>query len=425
MLIQRQLPLLYARGSIFNVTAKDLSEDDRARAEEIIELVKQDLQVDRQQFIFKLSGTIGADYRDTSFNGPADTEFQFAVWKGTLHLLYHCDYTFVCRHCGNGHYLNNSGRVAKIDQRKIFCPACQHCEISDPKKSKLKKGQFINKDDLLQLIDDLAEKGLEPPKYRSCIKSAKGEKKNLDPQSILEDPEQRKRWFSEFVWNYFKQMIKENKIQKQFATRLVDGFSDIVTVNSIIGYLQKNNIRFSYLEADNPKYGYHFIECELLGLAPRYIPEFAEVMHRAREWGVMVDLLPTGVRVYDQGADAIMVTHEIKTREYVIVETSVGQKDGDKYPDKIESLEDPMEEISEFERIEAVETLRGCLSDQARRMADILSQVGEDYLEFEKQFGPSKPTKRDIAKYLGISEKAVKDLQNEIKTHWVRLIPAE
>jgi hypothetical protein len=423
MLIERQLPLIYARGSIFNVTAKDLTPEQSQRAQDVTEMVKRELRGDRSQFAYKLSTTIGADYKDLSEYGAGDVDFHFAVWKASLYLLYHYDYTFKCKACGASQYLNKSGRMSKIDQRKDYCPACDCTEIVDPRETGLKKGSFISHESLLILIDSLAEDGLQPPKTLSCIEAIAGKKKHDDPDSVLNDKEQRKKFFTEFVWRYFRQAIMENKIKKKFVSKIITGCSDMVAVECFLAYLRKNNIKNTYYGGDDPKDGYHFIKCDLYSLAPRFTPELAEVADLVRSWGVKIEFVYDGIRVYDQGANVTMVSTEIKTREYVIMETSLGPKDGEKQQDKIESLEDNVSTVAEFDRSEALDTVRNALSDDARKVMDIYSQTGETYIEYEKQFGPSRPKKADIAKFLDGSNNYVNDKIREIQAHWTAKIP--
>lgn len=423
MLIKRQLPKFYARGSIFNVTAANLSDKEQQHVSEVSEMMVKELYEDRAQFRWKLNRTIGADYKDMGDNGPADNEFRFAIWKASLHLLYDCSYTFICKNCEAKTYLTAGGRVHKIDRQHTFCPECKHCEVDDPKDSGMKAGDFIDESCLLLLIDQLADEGKEAPSYRSCIRPIIGNKKTVDPDIILNDPEQRKKFFSEFVWNYLKQVIKENAIQKQFCTTTISGCSDMVAIERIVAFLNKSEVKYDYDRRQTPTKGCHIILCDLYGIAPRLLPELAEVFHEVRSWGVEVTFDNTSVKVKLQHTDYKMVEAEIKTREYVIIETSIVSK-GEIYQDKIESLECPMNGLAEYEIGESMQVVRSALSDNAQVIFDVITQTGEHYPEFMAKFGERKARKIDMAEFLDITVKKVNELISEIAVQWQVHVPA-
>jgi len=82
-----QMPELYLRGSLCNVTMRNLTENQKEEIDGIVSEVKDDplLQPCRVQFRNVLSYTIGIDYKDSE---AADQEYQIAVWRAVVAAKY-------------------------------------------------------------------------------------------------------------------------------------------------------------------------------------------------------------------------------------------------------------------------------------------------------------------------------------------------
>lgn len=85
----RQMPELYLRGSIFNKTMKNLTNDQllklENKVEELLELPP--LFKSREKFCQILSNTIGADYRESK--EASLQEYTIALMKAALYIMFH------------------------------------------------------------------------------------------------------------------------------------------------------------------------------------------------------------------------------------------------------------------------------------------------------------------------------------------------
>ena len=83
-----QLAKLFIRGSLVNVTAKNLTETQKERVTELMDMVWQDQALDtaKHKFCNVLGNTIGNEYKDKDF---AMGEIWITIWRTAVDVLYH------------------------------------------------------------------------------------------------------------------------------------------------------------------------------------------------------------------------------------------------------------------------------------------------------------------------------------------------
>jgi predicted Zn finger-like uncharacterized protein len=242
MPIDRQVPMLCLRGSIANITMANIAEEER---EHINTLTKQiaehpELQPKRNSIIRGFAATIGADYRDDK--AVADNEYYIAIWRGVVNLFYHRKYTFACKACQSSHYVTTRNKLALIDRQRVPCPNCLHVEIDEVGElnedgepiSGFAKEQFVKLSEFRKVIKQL-DSSQKVPTCRSCIKYIPGDKFYEDPDSIINDPDQIRKFFGEYAWNYCRQHIKENQRSEHKKTpRKIVGRADEIIYQELL-----------------------------------------------------------------------------------------------------------------------------------------------------------------------------------------------
>lgn len=83
-----QLPQLHLRGSLINVTAKELTEEQKETINDLVEEIwnDPDLQGHKYSFCEALRTTIGGEYKDRE---KAEQEARIAIWRTCVSVLYH------------------------------------------------------------------------------------------------------------------------------------------------------------------------------------------------------------------------------------------------------------------------------------------------------------------------------------------------
>lgn len=422
MAILRQLPGLYLRGSIANVTLINLTDEQKAQVERIVAIVYNhpEMAKHKAKFIKELSRTIKGDYADD--RACAEQDYMISIWRAAASLIAHRDYEFFCTHCKAYTYTTKRGKPKGIDRIQVPCPSCRHAVVSNPGDSDLSIGDVVDHD-----IAQATFKSLKKaPTFQSTIKAVAGNMKYADPEAIINCPIQLKKFFGEFIWNYFRQQIKENKRKEhRKKPEKVSGPADKMTVDSIRNLLLNFKIptnRYQIL----PQQGYYSISCNTLLTSPEFSIELAVIISAAEQSGVKVNILPNSINVQEVH-DAEIVTITVTNPEHVTMLEQPASNDSDSGVYSIDQVSyktvrgtrmDFDDHITTTDLFEASARIRNSLPEgDCRKVFDILRQMGDPYQEFAEAFGKAEPKINHIAEFLGITTRAVKQHKDAIRVN--------
>jgi hypothetical protein len=426
----RQLADLFLRGALANETMKNLTKDQKELAEVVCgQVMDHDvLTGHKNMFMNKLGTTIRCDFTNRMM---AQQEYRITIWRGVIYLLYHREYSFRCKACDASSYQSQRGAPIKFDRRWDRCPACKNHAIDDPRDSGLEKGSFIADSDYEDLILNMTRNGQNPPTVCSCIKSIPGKKKVDNPNQILNDPVQIKKFFGEFIWNYFRQSIQENKIIHHGKhTERLSGPVDILAVQCITQLLKVNKINFQ-CDSFSPVDGYFAIYCQPYGLDPESIIELVELKKLVEEHGGEIKIdgpesssyLDNAILVKDLYGSAAVVEFNVAVNDQVQVVTNSVSKDEDDDSDIVQQLEKPNmnHDIREFEQNDTISAVRDSLPEgDCRTVLDLIINQGEAFDRFAAMYpddvmaNRGVPRQNKMAEFLGCSQKQIKSYRQEI-----------
>lgn len=430
----RQLSEVFLRGALANVTMKNLTREERTRIEELMVTIGEHevLAGHKQEFIYKLGSTIAADYHDST--NAAQEEFQIAVWRGIVHLLYHTDYQFECSLCHSTSFLSQSNRLTPFNRRFDFCPVCNCCLISEPCDSLFKTNDPLTQEEYMQVAERLQMEHKRPPLIKSCITAIQGAPKVEDPERILNDPEQLKKFFGSFIWNYFRQILLENPITKH-QKRVIGLFGPADKIAADAINLLLIDIKAFHIYHGCPdrnqrypmKGSCYAINCDPLLVSPSdFYPRFWEIKERLSALGGDVAVSSNYIVVRDmQGQAPFSEFSASVNSEVQIVNNVVGHRsdDGDSI-DVISQLEDQHmleDSTNAVEMRETITHVQHCLPDgDCQAVFQLLSGSGPIYQDFVLQYPDTPrvnqgiPHKNRMAKYLGCTAKDIKQHQQTI-----------
>ena len=419
----RQLPELYLRGSLANLTMANLTEKEQVEADIVVSrLMKhQALAADKNEFIHQLSVTIAGDYHDN--RESAEQEFRIAVWRGVVQLLYHCDYTFYCSNCKKDHYTTQRGTRSIINRQFPVCPNCSHCEVSDPGDSELRLGEAIDYKNIQEIIKECERDNINPPRHKSCIIANKGEPKVKEPEKVLEDPEQIAKWFGEFVWNYFRQIIKENKIITHGKEKVtIAGPADEVAVESVLSLLRDHKIKYNFCRGIMPENGKFRIDFPVNSTPPEVTAQYCTLMGHLRKHGVRFSHDSHNV-VIDCLYDAPTIEAPISRSENVVVANNFPQDEGEDLMNLVTYKSREINSESDVERADLFSKIREDLTEPARPVFDILTQSGDLYIQFSNEYGTAMPKQIHMARFLDYSIRQVQSVMTEIRIKLLEYVP--
>jgi len=427
----RQMANLYLRGALANETMKNLTPDEKELAELVCDQVMEHevLTGHKNMFMNKLAVTIRCDFADRLM---AQQEYRISIWRGVIYLLYHRAYSYQCAACKATSYQSQRGAPIKFDRRWACCPACGQYAIDKPGDSGLERGSFISKQDYEALILNMTKSGQQAPSVCGCVDPIPGKKKVDDPNQILNDPVQVKKFFGEFIWNYFRQTIKENKITHHGRrNQQLAGPIDTVAVQCITQLLKVSKTHFQ-CDPFSPVDGYFAIYCQPYGIDPEVIGEIHELQELVESYGgeIRIDsdrgrfdkngapsYFNSAILIKDLYGSAPIVEVNIAVNDQVQVITNSVAKDDDNEPDIVQQLEKPnmSHDIRDFEQYDTIAALRRSLPEgDCRLMLDLITNQGDAYGEFAKMYPDDTMTNHGIphqnkmAKFLDCSQKQIK-----------------
>jgi len=430
----RQLSEVFLRGALANVTMKNLTLEEQEKINELIVTIGEHevLAGHKQEFIYQLGSTIAADYRDNK--NAAQEEFQIAVWRGIVHLLYHTDYEFKCSLCHSTSFLSQSNRLTLFNRRFDFCPVCNRCLISDPCDSTFIENAPLTQVEYLQVVEKLQRERKKPPLIKSCIMAIKGEHKIEDPDRILNDPEQLKKFFGSFIWNYFRQILLENPITKH-QKRIIGlfGAADKMAADAI--NLLLIDLKAFHVYHGEPERNALFpldcscyaINCDPMLLSPSdFYPRFWDIKEHLVSLGGEIAINANYIVVRDMKGQAPFAEFSaLVNSEVQIVNNVVGHRsNGDDSVDTVSQIEDEHmleESTNAVETREMISHVQECLPDgDCQAVFQLLSGTGPIYQDFVRQYPDTPrvnqgiPHKNRMARFLGCSAKDIKQYQQTI-----------
>lgn len=416
----RQLPELYLRGSMANETMANLKKEQQQTVETIIKKAVNSslLSRHRQLFAAKLAKTVGGDY-STRENGAADQEYHVVIWRAAINLLYHCDYQFKCGHCSAVEYMTSRNSIKKFDMRYKHCPACLHVLITNPGDGPFKAGQYATLRSVQAHLDSAACENA--PEYTTPIISQQLAKKIEDPTAVLSDDEQFVKYFGNFIWNYYYQILRENKIKHHSSDPYVAaGRADTIALEEFTSFLGKNNIRYNYIKSQLAEPTY-IINVNLLGTNVKVSKQLKFLQSKYYDCDVIVELNDDTIVIHKNVA-AKEIEAEISTPRPVLLQVGDNEDSGsesvDIYRDEIKGgnkMNDPAT-LVEFEDL--CEAITTDLSETGVQVFDIMMQRGETWDKFTNHSGhksETRPSAESIASFLQTTTKDVSMVMRDIR----------
>lgn len=419
MAIVRQMPELLLRGSLAKVTMANLTDDEQAHVSKIVDTVVRhpDMQKHKSCFLKELGDTIAADYSDD--RRIAEEEYQIAVWRAAVNLFYHRTYTFKCSACGSGYYTTQRGKPKPINRQQVPCPNCLNIKVTDAGETDLKVGVFMLHADFQASYHNF-EATQQAPKCESCIDFIPGDYVYENPEAVLADPVQLVKFFGEFLWNYFRQTLKENSRAEHRKTPIkIVGPADQIIVEELLSLCSRMKLDYNYCHRTQPERGFYNVHIIGLQTPPEFSVEFAVLRERAKSHDIVITTDSTYIHVA-VNSDASNIEAFVIKPEHVLVldnHTSETQNNQEGQSFTIEQISyrtvglnrmQQEDHVGIIDNKDVITAVRKALPDgDCQKVFDIWASEGDIYKRFSKEHGDKKPCINHIARFLGITTRAV------------------
>lgn len=431
MPIVRQMPELLLRGSLANVTMANLTESERDRVSDVMIKVSNNPEIKRHKskFITELGNTISADYKDD--RSVAEEEFNIAVWRATVSLLYHRKYTFECLACNSNSYNTKKGRSIMMDRQYPVCPNCDKVLVTDPGDTSLCKGEYVSNVAFQDSYKHFTSRQ-RPPACVTPIRFIAGVKTYENPNAVLDDNRQLVKFFTEFVWNYFRQILKENnRTEHQKTPQEISDRADRIIVEEIISLCDSFKQDYHYCKKTQPQNGVHQIKIGTSKTPPEFTSDLIRILERAKNNNIIVHFDTDSIKVLVNINASYITANVIRPEHVMIMDNNHSSTDNENDKQELSEISDRRSKVLEdhtaiIEAEDAIETIRRSLPDEeCRAIFDIWSCRGDSYANFSDEYGDNKACVNHIAQFLGITPRAVKTHKETIKVNMLAcgLIP--
>lgn len=418
----RQMPELLLRGSLANVTMANLTDAERKQVSEVMTKITThpDMAKHKSKFMSGLGSTISADYRDD--RTTAEQEFNIAVWRGTVSLLFHRKYTFECTACEAKSYRTKQGRQTAMDRQYPVCPNCNKVVIVNPGHTSYKIDQYVDNSEFQESYKNFTPEQ-EPPICASPIKFIGGERTYENPNTVLNDDRQLVKFFGEFVWNYFRQILKENnRVEHQKTQQKISDRADRVITQEIISLCESYDQDYNYCDKTQPQKGFYKIGINCDQTPPEFSSEILRIIEKARLNGITISFEEDSIKVHVNTAASYITAFVIKPEHVMIMDNYQSETDNEDSGFDLSDIGDRRNKMQDhtvmIEVEDAIETIRDSLPDaECRQVFDICACRGESYARFSNEYGDGRACVNHIARYLNITPRAVSNHKDTIKVN--------
>ncbi len=257
---------------------------------------------------------------------------------------------------------------------------------------------------------------------QSPIVSIQGDLKIPNAREILDDPEQRNKWFSVWIWNYFRQILNENTIKTHNKQQVeVSQPANIMVAALILNQLKVMKARNCYYDKYQIDKGDDlevFCNCNEIDVS---FDHFLEALFRAyKVHGIEGQVTEYSIQIKCTKEPPIV--SDIITTEDPVMMLSFNtptKDDGEgSWQDVLEHNRlDNSDENDDLDlsQSDMLETIRANLPNgDCEKIMEIYVQSGPVWEEFSKNY-QAGGAKSHIAEFLGISAKKVEECRKRIE----------
>jgi len=421
-----QLSGLYGvRGAMATQTMANLTEEQIQEVDRIVRMVADDpaLAADKFEFTKQLSNTIKADYK--SDRETAIHEFYIALWRATVYLLYHCDYTYYCTLCGQTEYNTSTGKRKSFDRQYPICPYCNRSLLNGQivyLRRESHRYYFVTENGV-KASEQYGRRSEIENIVTSPIKAITGNKKVQDPYKILNDAKQRSKWYSVWVWNYFRQILNENTIRTHNKHQMcICGPANSMAVYEIINEFKRIGKKY-YVDESTLYDNEVEILTNTIATDKTWVAFFVSLVNKYRNYDVDITYTFFSIKVKANKEMPIIET-TITTEDPVIMLSfntpSPNNDDNGNWSNALEINAYSKQDIANshlcVDENDWIRAVRKSLPDDiCRCIFDIYIQEGPIWTKFSDQFGYHEAAKSHLSKFLGIPIKQVNTYRSQIQ----------
>ncbi len=450
-----QVAKLHIRGNLVN-TLQRLTLAESLEAQKAANVAFNDpaLGAARTEFCAALARTIGSEYKDVDV---ALTEVSISFWISSVDILYHRPKKFIIELIGS------------------TCAECKHTSLAEANQRRKQRAARYSKKDgpnaaqireiLNTKISDLCDKcggntRLVAPKDLTLLSTDEVERIYTEltghtapdrDRTLIDVPIQRKKFFQTCLFNYLRQILRENTYPKTTGMVSVYDHADVVIVKTIRTLLDQSSEACKYRESKEAGKTIFSIQHPYKknkesdpkkklpaddlppGACMLTLDDVSKldlIVQQARAYGVEVIANEPTIMVCAPTSTQIINGNVMdKTRVHQISLDSSRNEDGQdaSYREHIESQNEEEQSEKAFtthdvDYNDSANVVRDRLSENGQKIFDLIIHPSDEYMT---RYGSDRVCKAHIAEFLGFSPKEVQRQWDiiELQMRAVDLVP--
>ncbi len=391
--MSNQLAKLYLRGSLMNVTAQGLSEEEKKQCQDLVYIIEKCplLTNPIAEFCMALGRTIGNEYRDFEV-GLQDA--RIALWKATVMTLFHESKR--CTECNKHHVTSHEPK------EKCECGGKLKIKWS-PKKDIISEVQFNCR---------CGENWIEHDVETATCKCGK----EINGKHI-----KRKKFFQTILFNYLRQILRENKPPSKKREIEISSPADETFVQMLENIL--NNCKESRLKSFRSTKQETIILHSDTGMIPQTtLLKTHALIDEFESLGVNVEVTANAFHItplfkLEGGHVSNLICRTVVKREFVkcVSLDSAEDSENSSYRDYLEyQVNTPGSKSKKIvDELDGINTVRHKLNADAKPVLDLIINTPMEYYE---TFKTNKIYKSHVAKFLGKSKTEIDHIWRSIKS---------
>ncbi|MHA1290892.1 MAG: hypothetical protein ACTSPB_26195, partial [Candidatus Thorarchaeota archaeon] len=284
--------------------------------------------------------------------------------------------------------------------------------------TKFKKGSYVQGVEFQDAYKDFTQTQI-PPQCESPITYIPGKKTYEEPTKILDDDTQLIKFFGEFVWNYFRQTLKENsRAEHRKAPQKICGPGDWILVQEILSLCVRLKTDFNYCPKTQPENRMYNIAVLGLQTPPDFSSELMVLCQKAADNGIKIDCDHTAIRIHETFDIPYLEAFITKSEHVLVLDGYSSESDDDdgkaftiaQVSYRTVGVERMQQEdhTVKIDAQDVINAVRCSLPDgECKQVFDIWAGRGQTYVDFSDQFGDGKACINHIARHLQITTRAV------------------
>lgn len=264
---------------------------------------------------------------------------------------------------------------------------------------------------------------------RAAIAAIYGYSKKPPHPLAITDSTQRKKWFQTWVFQYLRQILKENKIPTDNHSQLVKlpaeeiAKREVLTILSeslkkIVDYRTKHNLRCAIKNAKiEEKWGKITIGLNLMAFPNEINQQLISLSKTYLKYGVKISWDNNGVYITEP-TTPVMINIKVKSST-IMKSQSFDQEDSDGHEqqrDRLEMLACQHRRDDDMDSRDTFEQLQKRVPKEAKPILELYNEETRPH-DFIDRYGVGHPKTSEIAEFFQKSPREIKRIISVIRIH--------